>query len=94
MEENQNVIDEKNIPEEYQPLSMGKFIGFQLLFSIPCVGFILAIVFACGAVKNKNLINWARAQLIIFGIFIALYLILMALGVGTAIFNSAATKIY
>lgn len=78
-----------NIPEEYQPLSIGKFIGFQLLFAIPCVGIILIIVFACGAVKNKNLVNWARAQLIILGIVILIYVLLMVLGVGTAIFSSA-----
>ena len=35
MEENQKVIKENVIPEEYEPLSVGKFIGFQLLFAIP-----------------------------------------------------------
>lgn len=94
MEENQKVIKENVIPEEYEPLSVGKFIGFQLLFAIPCVGLILAIIFACGAVKNKNLVNWARAQLIILGIVIAIYVILIMLGLGSAIFSSAVRSIY
>lgn len=84
MEENQNNLNEANIPEEYQPLSIGKFLGFQLLFCIPCVGIVLQIIFACGAVKNKNIINWARANLILYGIVIAIYAILMLLGVGGA----------
>ncbi len=92
MEENQNVITENNIPEEYQPLSIGKFIGLQLLFVIPCVGLICSIIFACGAVKNKNLINWARAQLIVLGIAIIVYFILMILGIG--IFNVAQSTIH
>ena len=64
-----------------------------ILFAIPCVGLILAIVFACGAVKNKNLVNWARAQLIILGVVIAIYVLLMILGIGTAVLNSATTTI-
>lgn len=78
--------------QDNEPLSVGKFIGFQILFAIPCVGLILAIVFACGAVKNKNLINWARAQLIILGVVILIYVLLLVLGVGTTIFNSAAIR--
>ena len=93
MEENQNVVNANSIPEEYQPLTIGKFIGFQILFAIPCVGLILAIVFACGAVKNKNLVNWARAQLIILGVVIAIYVLLMILGIGKAVLNSATTTI-
>ena len=87
-------MDESNIPEEYRPLSIGAFIGYSFLFAIPCVGLILTIVFACGAVKNKNLINWARASLIIAGIVLVLYLILIFLGVGATIFNSAASSAY
>ena len=92
-QENQNFYGVNNIPEEYQPLSMGKFLGFQLLFAIPCVGFILTIVFACGAIKNKNLINWARAQLILVSIVFIVYIVLLVFGVGLAIFDSA-TAIY
>lgn len=86
--------ENNNIPEEYEPLSIGKFIGFQILFAIPCVGLILAIVFACGGIKNKNVINWARAELILLGIVVLLYVILFVFGVGAAVFDSALTSIY
>ena len=80
-------MDENNIPEEYRPLSIGAFIGYSFLFAIPCVGFIIAIIFACGGVKNKNLINWARAELVIIGIIFAVYFFIFVLAFGMRIFN-------
>lgn len=56
MEDNFN-----NIPEEYKPISMWGYFGYQLLFSIPCVGIILLLVFSFGGTKNKNLRNFARS---------------------------------
>lgn len=88
-----NTVNSSTIPEEYKPLSIGQFIGFSLLFTIPCVGLIITIIFACGAVKNKNLINWARAQLIILGIVLALYAVLLMLGIGSAILSGVAQSI-
>ena len=35
-----------NIPSEYKPLSPWAYFGYNLLFSIPFVGFIMMIVFA------------------------------------------------
>lgn len=93
-QENYNNINENNIPEEYRPLSVGKFLGYSLLFGIPCVGFILLIVFACKGINNKNLINWARAQLIFMGIIVIVYVICFALGMGTAIFEAASSSMY
>lgn len=66
------------IPEEYRPISMWGYFGYQLLFSIPCVGFILLIIFAVGGTSNINLRNFARSYfcyMIILGILIALLLI-------------------
>ena len=84
-----------NIPEEYQPISLGKYIGFTFLFLIPCVGFICMIVFACGAIKNKNIINWARAQLIVCAVFLVIYIIfLIIVGLGATIFSGASRAIY
>ncbi len=49
------------IPDEYKPISMWGYFGYQLLFSIPCVGFILLLVFSFGGTKNINLKNYARS---------------------------------
>lgn len=76
METNYN--GSNNIPPEYTPISMWGYFGYELLFSIPCVGFILLIVFAISA-SNVNLKNFARSYfcfliilLIITGIIISI----------------------
>ena len=50
-----------NIPSEYKPISMWGYFGYELLFSIPCIGFILLCVFAFGGTQNINLKNFARS---------------------------------
>ena len=68
-----------NIPEEYKPISMWGYFGYELLFSIPCVGFILLLVFSFGGTKNVNLRNFARSyfcyMIIGLGIFITITII-------------------
>lgn len=39
--------EERNLPERYRPMSAWAYVGYDLLFSIPIVGFILLVVFAC-----------------------------------------------
>lgn len=70
-----------NIPEEYRPISMWGYFGYELLFSIPCIGFILLIVFALGGTKNVNLRNFARSYFCFLIIVVVLFLILIATGV-------------
>ena len=76
-------VNENMIPEEYRPISMWGYFGYQLLFAIPCIGFIMLLVFSFGGTKNKNLRNFARSYfcLFIIGIVIAL-LIVAAVGIG------------
>ena len=62
------------IPPEYRPISAWGYFGYNLLFSIPLVGFILLIVFSCGGTSNVNLKNYARSFWC--GLVIALVLIL------------------
>lgn len=44
----------------YSVLGIGGFIGNQLLFLIPVVGWIICIVWACGGCRNENRKNHAR----------------------------------
>ena len=63
------------IPEEYKPITMWGYFGYQILFSIPIVGIILLLVFAFGGTKNINLKNFARSYfcfLIIVAIVVAI----------------------
>ena len=58
-----------------KPVSMGAFIGLLLLFLIPVVGVIAAIVFAFFAKKNQTVSNFARAVLVIMGVAAVLMLV-------------------
>lgn len=76
----------ENLPEEYKPLSMWGYFGYQILFSIPLIGFILLIYFAVAA-KNMNLRNFARSYfcfIIIIGIIVA---VAAAIGGGAALLS-------
>ncbi|MCR5210096.1 MAG: hypothetical protein K6C99_07785 [Lachnospiraceae bacterium] len=61
--------------EDTTPISVLGYIGYYLLFSIPTVGLVVAIVFATGASKNINVKNFARAMLIVKLVSIALFLL-------------------
>lgn len=73
--------------DQYQPISPIGYIGYQLLFSIPLVGWIILVCMAIGA-SNVNVRNFARSYFVIFVIALVLYVLLMVLGVGTALFDS------
>lgn len=64
-----------NIPEEYKPISMWGYFGYQILFSIPIIGIICLIIFALGGTSNKNVRNYARSYFC-FMILIAILIIL------------------
>ena len=48
------------IPNEYRPLSAWAYFGYNILFAIPLVGFIMLIVFAFDS-SNINRRNYARS---------------------------------
>lgn len=71
-----------NIPEEYKPISPIGYIGYQLLFSIPIVGFIFLIIYACGGTRNINVKNFARSYFIVVIIaFILIFILTLIFGV-------------
>ena len=81
-----------NIPEEYKPISMWGYFGYEILFSIPCVGFILLLVYAFGGTKNVNLKNFARSYFCFLIIVVVITFILVSVagfsGISSAISNS------
>lgn len=81
MSENNQV----NIPVEYQPISMWGYFGYTILFNIPCVGFILILVFAFGGTKNINLKNFARSFFCVWIILAIIFVIAMVAGFGSYI---------
>ena len=90
-EENNNEITP--IPEEYKPISMWGYFGYEILFAIPIIGFILLLVFSFGGTRNKNLKNFARSYFCFLIIVVILILILIAAGVGVGIGSGMARSI-
>lgn len=71
---NQPSNNQENIPSKYKPIGAWGYFGYELLFSIPVVGFIALIVLALSS-ENVNLRNFARSKfcyLIIVIIIIAI----------------------
>ena len=69
-----------NLPESLRPISAWGYFGYQLLFSIPCVGLIMMLIFAFGGAKNINLRNFARSYLLIYVVIIVLTVIMFVIG--------------
>ena len=72
------------LPNKYKPLGAWRYFGYNILFSIPVIGFIFLIIFACSS-NNINRRSYARSffcvlliVLVVFGIALAL----LALGLG------------
>lgn len=82
---NSNMV---NIPDEYKPITMWGYFGYQILFSIPCVGFILLLVFSLGGTQNKNLKNFARSYFCFMILIVIIMLIIISVaGVGAGIYS-------
>ena len=75
--------DYNNFPPEYRPISMWGYFGYEILFSIPIVGFILLLVFSFGGTKNVNLRNFARSYFCLL-ILVVIFAIVVAIIGGAA----------
>lgn len=78
---------EVRIPENYEPIGMWGYFGYEFLFQIPIVGWILCASFALMA-HNHNLRNFARSQFCFIIIYIAIFCLLAAFGVLEAVAQS------
>ena len=77
--------DYNNLSPEYRPISMWGYFGYEILFSIPIVGFILLLVFSFGGTKNVNLRNFARS-------YFCLLILVVIFAIAVAIIGGAAAS--
>ena len=68
-------MDDYEYDESLKPISPLGYIGFQLLFALPVIGLIIAIVLSF-APKNQNVKNFARSQIVAILIVILVTIIL------------------
>ena len=67
---------ERNIPEQYEPISMWGYLGYSILFALPIIGVIMILVFSFSKDENINVRNYARSYILVYIIGVILYLIL------------------
>ena len=67
-------MNNTNIPNEYKPVSAWGYFGYNILFSIPIIGFIFLIVFSFDS-SNINRRNYARSFFIIYLLIAIVFLI-------------------
>lgn len=80
-----NYYQTPQIPDEYKPISPLGYLGYDLLFCIPFVGFIIVIIMAF-APSNKNVKNFARSFILAFLLGLIVSIVLVAI-FGTAVFS-------
>ncbi len=68
------------LPDKYRPLGAWGYFGYQLLFTIPLVGFICLIVFALSD-GNINRRSFARSYFC-FTIIVAIIVVIVLIAVG------------
>lgn len=80
-------MDSSNIPREYRPISAWGYFGYNILFSIPLVGFICLIIFSFDS-SNINRRSYARSFFIIYLIIAIVFLISILFFGGIGLFSS------
>lgn len=80
-------IVEATIPDEYRPIGMWGYFGYQILFAIPVIGWIFCIGFAFMA-SNRNLRNFSRSQFCWLIIWIVCFCAMVGLGALTTILKA------
>ncbi len=81
-----NIRTVERIPESYRPISMWGYFGYEILFMIPLIGWIIVIIFALTA-ENVNLRNFARSQFCLLIINVMLWMFLCVTGFMAAMVN-------
>lgn len=73
---NSNITNDMNNSND-NIVSVGSYLGHILLFSIPLIGFVMLLVKAFGSKSNKNISNFAKAQLLLSVIVVVLSMVIM-----------------
>ena len=78
------------LPNKYRPLSAWAYFGYNLLFSIPLIGFILLIVFSFDS-SNINRRNYARSFFcgLLISIIFIVFLLILCIVFGAALPNAS-----
>lgn len=66
-----------NLPSEYEPLSAWAYVGYNILYSIPVIGWIFMIIYALDD-SNINRRNYTRSFFVVF-LIVAIFILVLTL---------------
>lgn len=75
------------LPPEYRPITMWGYFGYQILFFIPVIGWLILIIYACGGTSNINVRNFARSYFCVAILVIGLFFLLFSGGMFAYMFS-------
>ena len=76
----------KRLPSKYKPIGAWGYFGYNILFSIPVIGFICLVIFACSG-SNINRRSYARSFFCVWIIALVVFGIIVAIGFATGMFT-------
>lgn len=68
----------RDLPAEYRPLGAWEYLGYNILFSLPLIGFIALIVCALSS-SNINRRSYARSFFCVYIIVVILLIVFFVL---------------
>lgn len=82
----------RELPDKYKPVGAWRYFGYQILFSIPIVGFIFLIIFACNG-SNVNRRSFARSYFCGLIIVLVIIVILLVAGLGGGLLDAITSAL-
>lgn len=70
---------------DYTPITMWGYFGYEILFFIPCVGFIALLILSLGGTKNINVRNFARSYFCLVILMLIIFVIVAVVTGGSII---------
>lgn len=74
------MITEEQLPAKFKPVAAWSYFGWSFVFSVPIIGWIVALIKAFGNTENVNLKNFARSMFCYIAILAILFLIIGGMG--------------
>ena len=80
----------RELPSKYKPIGAWGYFGLNILFSLPVIGLICLIVFAC---SSKNIVRRSYARSFFCGLIIAVVILAVVLILAFTVFKGEVAAV-